>query len=212
MAIVLNGTTGITTPDIDSTAAPDLDATNFTNLPAAPAVSLANATDCIISTSDPTATINPTTGVGTMYINKTTGQVYILTDATQNFNVWINTGDGTGTIGSAEDSGAFITATGGTVTTDGDYKVHTFNSSGTLQITNTSGTLLQGTYVLVGGGGAGGLTTVSDYMSGGGGGAGGCLYGSFRPVADTGYSVIIGAGGSVGSYPNPNSGSQKFCS
>ena len=53
------------------------------------------------------------------------------------------------------------------------------------------------------------MTTLSDYMSGGGGGAGGCLYGSFRPVADTGYSVIIGAGGSVGSYPNPNSGSRS---
>ena len=25
----------------------------------------------------------------------------------------------------------FMTATGGTITTDGDYKVHTFNSSGT---------------------------------------------------------------------------------
>ena len=36
MSIVLNGTTGITTPDIDSAAAPDLDASNFTNLPVSP--------------------------------------------------------------------------------------------------------------------------------------------------------------------------------
>jgi hypothetical protein len=27
--------------------------------------------------------------------------------------------------------GSYITATGGTITTDGDYKVHTFNSGGT---------------------------------------------------------------------------------
>jgi len=171
---------------------------------------LPDLTDCTVSTSDPAANSNPTSGVGHLWINSTSGEQYILTDATADNNVWTNVGDGTGTIGSAEDSGAFITATGGTVTTDGDYKVHTFTSSGTLQITNTSGTLLQGTYVLVGGGAAGGLTTASDYMSGGGGGAGGCLYGSFRPVADTGYSVIIGAGGSVGSYPNPNNGSRSF--
>tara|TARA_R110000765_G_scaffold47866_2_gene98184 strand:- start:2314 stop:2979 length:666 start_codon:yes stop_codon:yes gene_type:complete len=35
MSIVLNGSTGITTPDIDSTAAPDLVGTNFTSLPSA---------------------------------------------------------------------------------------------------------------------------------------------------------------------------------
>jgi hypothetical protein len=29
----------------------------------------------------------------------------------------------------------FTEATGGTVTTDGDYKVHTFNSSGTFEVT-----------------------------------------------------------------------------
>lgn len=166
-------------------------------------------TDVTVSTADPAIDTNPTSGVGQLWLNETTGELYVCTDATTNFNIWKNVGDGTGTIGSAADAGAFITATGGTVTTDGDYKVHTFTTSGTLQITNTSGTLLQGTYVLAAGGAAGGLTTVSDYMSGGGGGAGGCFYGSFRPIAATGYSVIIGAGGSVGTYPNPNNGSRS---
>ena len=37
-------------------------------------------------------------------------------------------------------SGAnFTVATGGTITTDGDYKVHTFNSSGTFEITTLGG-------------------------------------------------------------------------
>jgi len=50
MAIILNGTTGITTPDIDSTAAPDFNGTNITNIPAAqltgalPAISGASLT------------------------------------------------------------------------------------------------------------------------------------------------------------------------
>ena len=30
----------------------------------------------------------------------------------------------------------FIEATGGTITESGDYKIHTFNSDGTFQVTN----------------------------------------------------------------------------
>ena len=52
-------------------------------------------------------------------------------------------------------------ATGGTVTTDGDYKVHTFTSSGTFNITQVgdAGTL---SYLVVAGGGGGGD---GDYFS-----------------------------------------------
>ena len=50
---------------------------------------------------------------------------------------------------------------------------HTFTSSGTLNVTNTTGILAPSTYLISAGGGSGGLTTMSDYMSGGGGGAGG---------------------------------------
>ena len=32
-------------------------------------------------------------------------------------------------------SSPYITATGGTVTESGDYKIHTFNSSGTFEVT-----------------------------------------------------------------------------
>ena len=35
----------------------------------------------------------------------------------------------------AASGAAFTAATGGTITTDGDFKVHTFNSSGTFQVT-----------------------------------------------------------------------------
>jgi hypothetical protein len=64
----------------------------------------------------------------------------------------------------------YIQATGGTVTTDGDYKIHTFTSSDTFTVTQTSGVSANNAveYLVVagGGGGAGGWEA-------GGGGAGG---------------------------------------
>ena len=50
------------------------------------------------STSDPTISTNPSGGVGTEWHNKTTGQMYICTDATAGANVWTNVGAGTGDI------------------------------------------------------------------------------------------------------------------
>src|SRR5210317_919388 len=62
-----------------------------------------------------------------------------------------------------------IQATGGTVTTDGLDKIHTFTSSGTFQVTAGTGTI---EYLIVAGG-AGGAEN-----HGGGGGAGGLIYSS----------------------------------
>jgi hypothetical protein len=81
----------------------------------------------------------------------------------------------------------FVTATGGTVTTSGNYKIHTFTGSGTLEITNApGGTTFE--VLIVGGGGSGG------YAYGGAGGAGGVLYGSLNAVSGN-ASVTVGAGG-----------------
>ena len=59
-----------------------------------------------------------------------------------------------------------IAATGGTITTDGDFKVHTFTSSGNFVVSSVEG-LGEVKILLVGGGGGGG------YVAGGGGGGGG---------------------------------------
>ena len=65
-------------------------------------------------------------------------------------------------------------ATGGTITTDGDYKVHTFNSSGNFQVTSLGdGPVLE--YLVIAGGGAG-----AGCGNGGAGGTGG-----------PGYAVIV---------------------
>ena len=50
------------------------------------------------STSDPVITTNPSTGVGTLWINKSSGEAFCLTDATANENVWTNIGGGIGDV------------------------------------------------------------------------------------------------------------------
>ena len=53
------------------------------------------------STSNPTISTNPSGGVGTEWHNKTTGEMYICTDATAGENVWTNVGAGSGDIAPA---------------------------------------------------------------------------------------------------------------
>lgn len=92
---------------------------------------------------------------------------------------------------------AFPVATGGTITTVGDFKVHTFTSSGTFQITAGSGTIES---LVVAGGGGGG----NGY--GGGGGAGGMIYTSPGAVLSSGsYAVTVGSGGAGGATASPGS-------
>ena len=67
-----------------------------------------------------------------------------------------------------------------------EYKVHSFTSDDTFQITSGSGNV---EYLVVAGGGGGGT------RSGGGGGAGGLLQGTFSNLASGTYSVVVGDGG-----------------
>ena len=133
------------------------------------------------SASDPATNTNPSGGVGTVWLNTTTGETYCCTDATNNANVWKNIGDGTGNIPVSP----LTAATGGTVTTDGDYKVHKFTSSGTFTVT-TAGNVEY--LVVAGGGGAG------DW--GGGGGGGGFRTATDFAVTAQAYNIVVGAGGS----------------
>ena len=79
----------------------------------------------------------------------------------------------------------FVAATGGTVTTDGDYKIHTFTISGTFTVT-TGGDV----EVLIVAGGGGG--------SAGGGGGGGLIHRDTFAVIPNAYSIAVGAGGTGG--------------
>lgn len=88
-----------------------------------------------------------------------------------------------------------IIATGGTITTDGNYKVHTFTSSGTFTITSGAGTVES---LVIAGGGGGGTGDVGNDTGGGGGGggAGGMKYTTPGTTYSVGaYTVTVGAGG-----------------
>ena len=73
-----------------------------------------------------------------------------------------------------------VTATGGTITTDGDYTVHKFTATGTF----TTDTAQDVEYLVVAGGGGSGCQRASDGGSGGGG-AGGYRVGTGFPVTAT---------------------------
>jgi hypothetical protein len=64
-----------------------------------------------------------------------------------------------------------ISATGGTVTTSGGYKIHTFTSSGTFSVSSVpSGATIR--YLVVAGGGGGGNNNSAGSAGGGGGASG----------------------------------------
>ena len=94
---------------------------------------------------------------------------------------------------------SFITATGGTITTSGNYKIHSFTSSGCFVVSSVSNLGHTATYLVVAGGGGGGAGNNPE--GGGGGGAGGLR--TNYPSPDTGgtpltastYPITVGGGG-----------------
>ena len=111
--------------------------------------------------------------------------------------------DGYNWLRADEQSGYITSATGGTITTDGDYRIHTFTSSSTF----TPSTIIGNPTIeclVVAGGGAG------HYNVGGGGGAGGVLEFTAKHNVDftagTGYSVTVGGGRGAMSSGLTNSG------
>ena len=117
----------------------------------------------------------------------------------------------------------FITATGGTITTCGNDKIHTFTGPGTFCVSTIASTPAnnQLSYSVVAGGGGAGESASGSGHPGGGGGAGG-----FRedksPVTPytasplegagtinatvTGFPITVGAGGGGGSGPTGGPG------
>ena len=80
--------------------------------------------------------------------------------------------------------------TGGTITSTGGYRYHTFNSSGNFIV--SSGFSATADFLLVAGGGGGGHANGSG--GNGGGGAGGAIDSTVSLSAQT-YAIVIGGGG-----------------
>jgi hypothetical protein len=111
-----------------------------------------------------------------------------------------------------QEPAAYVTATGGTVTTSGDYKIHAFTGPGTFSVSSAGNTAGSNSieYLVVAGGGSGGGDR------GAGGGAGGLRHNfpspaiAGFPVSVTGYPITVGGGGGgVGDNQHGNDGSSS---
>jgi hypothetical protein len=137
----------------------------------------------------------------------------VFVDATEG---WINVQDSTSAIQGRVIT-PFIVATGGTITTSGDDKIHTFTGPGTFCVTNEgTGSNQVVSHLVVAGGGGGA------HDDGGGGGAGGFrenespvtpytaspLKGGTAVTISSigGIPVTVGAGGNPGVPGGPNCG------
>ena len=142
---------------------------------------------------------------------------------------WRVVQDSTSNVTGAE----FITATGGTITTSGDFKIHTFTSPGTFTVCsvgNASGSNSVEYVVVAGGGGGGGGSYgagTGGFRGSGGGGAGGFRVYSNTPtnpgftsspanplngpaaipVTATGFPITVGGGGNGGTGASSTQGS-----
>jgi hypothetical protein len=124
---------------------------------------------------------------------------------------WVNVLDSTSNVRGQ----SFITATGGCITTCGNYKMHTFNSPATFCVSALSPVPGNNVvdYLVIAGGGGGGQADPMPYSAAGGGGAGGYREsvpspaawtgsplanpGNARPVSVQGYPIIVGGGGAA---------------
>jgi len=150
------------------------------------------------------------------YTTNGTSKTFVYVDGTKG---WLVTNESTDT--SQESNPLYVTATGGTILTCGNFKTHVFTGPGTFCVSCAGNPVGSTTvdYFVVAGGGSG-----SPGYAGGGGGAGGfrlsnsvgCLPApSMSPLANPtglpisvqGYPVTVGAGGTV-----PSQGSSSIFS
>jgi len=124
---------------------------------------------------------------------------FVYIDSTQG---WINTMDSTSNVRAS----SHVAATGGTESTCGDFKIHTFTGPGTLCVSAAGSPVGSNTieYIVVAGGGAGGTENNSSTAAGGAG-AGGFRFASpsLSPVTYPGKPLAAPAGltATVGAFP-----------
>jgi hypothetical protein len=175
-------------------------------------------------------TINPNgnkfdggTGNGIILIEGANSQ-FIYVDATRG---WVLT-DASKASDIAENA-TFISATGGTITTCGDYKIHTFTGPGTFcvaSVGNCAGGGDKADYLVIAAGGGGGSGGCWSGVEGGAGAGGyreshvaatsGCYTAS--PLASStsltltaqGYPITVGAGGTGGVPAGSSGGNSVF--
>ena len=191
------------------------------NLPAGTAGNIVSVVDYTNTFQTNALTITPNGsqkigGVAASIDLNTEGQsvTFVYVDDTEG---WKNTMDSTSNI----TGNPFLVATGGTITTSGNFKIHKFTGPGTFTVSSTAicAPLNNVDYLVVAGGGSGGTGSNGD--AGGGGGAGGARMSSgvasgcysasplgsgvsALPVSVQGYSITVGGGGAGSTIPAPS--------
>ncbi len=132
----------------------------------------------------------------------------VFIDSTQG---WLVTDNGTQ---DTAPTAQYVTATGGTITTSGNFKIHKFTGPGTFCVSNVGNAAGSNTvdYLVVAGGASGGIGNTAGGAGGGAGGvrvspgtASGCWTASplgaspavALPVAVQGYPIAVGGGGAA---------------
>ena len=80
--------------DVGTSASQLLQRDGSGNIPAVDGSQVTGLSEFTTSTSDPAIDTNPSGGVGSLWYNKTGGEMYVCTDATAGANVWKNVGVG----------------------------------------------------------------------------------------------------------------------
>jgi hypothetical protein len=168
-------------------------------LPSAPSAG------AIVALSDYTgtwSTNNITVGRNSSNINGSATNLTLNTNDTTATLIYVDAIEGwrvidTGSLSSLYTAPAYVAATGGTITTCGDYKIHSFTGPGTFTVSNAGnavGSNKADVLIVSGGGGGGGN------LAGGGGGGGLVLIASTNnsALSATSYPISIGGGGSPG--------------
>jgi len=177
----------------------------------------------IVAFSDYTgtwATNNLTVGRNSSNINGTAADLILNTNNTTATLIYVDATEGwrlidTGSLSSIFTTPQYVAATGGTITTCGNYKIHSFTGPGTFTVTCAGNSVGSSTvdYLIVAGGGGGGGDQPNGYGAAGGG-AGGfreskatgapwtaspLASSTSLPVSATAYPITVGAGGAAGS-------------
>ena len=197
------------------------------NLPAGTAGNIVSVVDYTNTFQTNALTIAPNGsqklgGVAASQTLSTEGQsvTFVYVDDTEG---WKNVQDSTSNV----TGNPFLIATGGTITTCGNFKIHTFTGPGTFTVCKVSCTAAENTvgYMVLAGGGAGGG------LRGGGGGAGGFREGRNAPIDNftasplvanaptnaitvtaTSFPITVGAGGTGGPNAQGTSGTNSIFS
>ena len=187
-------------------------------LPSSPAV---GDTVILVDYSGTFATNRVLVNTGTTNLDSTTTRYYTLNtnntiaefvyvDSAKGWITKINTtvgstpGSGLEGGGQLDETNEYIIATGGTITTSGDFKIHAFTGDGCFVATQGAGPFGKAGYLVVAGGGGG------FFDGGSGGGAGGYRFAdccSAIPITAGTYPITVGGGG-AGANPGGCFGSR----